>query len=663
MAKAKKPSPFDVDLDATERNQLADWLCTEIDGALSARSAVIADGGLIDLSDWFYEQGRSRPEDRPFPGAADLTSYFITENVDALRARLMKAVFGVRPFCFVEGWGPDAKKAPFVEEFHDWQVRKGTLKSELAKTVHGALIEDCYILEVSEKIETRRITETIEAALEMTPDGAPVFEGGMPKLKMDAQGEPVLAGEGEPHAKVERTYTKAKRLGPQYDPISMKDFVFLPGHAKSQKTVWGYAYRFWKRLPELREMVKDGIYDEAAVKLLGDGSDRDGAQVPTTVAEVAPQYEGSVEKELWQVALKRDLDGDGREEWYVATLSLRHRALLRLKLDTFAMKVGRSRCVPFVLFPRRESVYGYSYSFSKLMTLSEEHTSLRNMKADRSALATSAPIQQLAGGMWDADAEPFGVGAKITVRTHDELKQMQIADVPNSVVEQERALHQAKERVGGLADSAVGVLSGERRTLGENEMVSRGSAVRVDEVVGHLHLAIADVMLLSNAIWVETLEADPKGIEAPPSVMDALSSRQMELPDGRFTAQQLKGNFQFEPYGSDETADNQKRKADFNSGLQALGGLAQVFPGLQVIMQNPEATKAILEQWLRVFDVRDRQPFLGALQQAATAMPQAAGPGGPAPMGAPPQPGMGAPAPGGMPDIAAIIAAMNGGQQ
>jgi hypothetical protein len=143
---------------------------TDITNAFDARASVIGDGGLIDLADFFYEQGRSDPKDRPFVGAADLTSYFIYEKVSALRARLMKAVFGVRPFCFVEGWGEDAKKAPYVEEFHDWQVRKGDLPLELYKTVHGALLEDGYILEVSERIETRRIVEELDVALELHPD-------------------------------------------------------------------------------------------------------------------------------------------------------------------------------------------------------------------------------------------------------------------------------------------------------------------------------------------------------------------------------------------------------------------------------------------------------------------------------------------------------------
>lgn len=675
MAKTKKPTPFDVKLDDQEKLQLGAELAQDIEDAFNARSSVIDAGGKIDLADWFYEQGRTEMRDRSFPGAADLTSYYITENVDALRARLCKAIFGIRPFCFVEGWGTDAKKAPYVEEFHDWQVRKSDLKLELAKTIHGALIEDCYILEVSERIETRKITETLDVALELHPETqGPIFEPHpktglpVPKLKMDPEtGEPVEAQRddagalAEPAAKATRTHVKTKRLGPQYDPISMKDFVYLPGHAKSHLQVYGYAYRFWKRLPELAEMVEDGVYDKTAVDRLGDSSDRELGEVPKTVNAVAPQRDATVEKELFQVSLKRDLDGDGREEWYVATVSLKTRELLRLKLDTFAQKVGRSRCVPFVLFPRRDSVYGYSYSFDKLMTLAEEHTSLRNMKADRSALATNKPLMQVTGGLYDPEAQPFGVGRIITVRDHQELKELNIQDVPASVIQQEQMLMVAKERVGGLSDSAVGVLSSERRTLGEQKLVAGGSAVRVDEVIGHLHMAIADVMLLTNAVWQDTLKADPKGIAAPTSVTQSLQSRIPDF-DGTFTSDMLEGDFQFEPFGSDELSDTQRRRADFDSGFLALANIAKVVPALGSVLNNPEVAKAMLEQWLRVYDVRDRQPFIGALQAppvppggAGMGMPpMAAGPGGPLIPGGEPVPGA-APV-----NIGALMAALNG---
>jgi hypothetical protein len=653
----KKNPAFDVDLTDEARKTLGGELAREIEDAFNARSSIIADGGMIDLADWFYEQGQSAPGDLPFPGAADLTSYFITENVDAMRARLAQAVFGVRPFAFVEGRGPDASKAPTVEEFMDWQVRKGDLPLELIKTILGALLEDCYILEVSEKTETRRLTEELDVAIELDEQTqTPIFADGKPKLKMDDDGEPVTAGPSDAAARVQRTHTKTKRLGPQYIPVSMKDFVFLPGHAQHQSEVWGYAYRFWKRVPELLEAVDDEVYDADAVTGLGAQSDRHEVTAPSTVSDVAAQYEQSAEKELFQLSLKRDLDGDGREEWYVATVSLKTRDLLRLKVDTFVTRVGRPRCVPFVLFPRRNSVYGYSYAFCKLLTLAEEHTAVRNMKADRSALATNAPMMVLRGAAWDPDAQPIGVGRSIPINQPGEVTPLPIPDVPPSVVQQEALLHQAKERVGGLSDSALNVLSTEHRTLGENRLVAGGSAIRVREVVGHLHRSIAAVLELSLAIWQDTLRGDSKGYQPPSGMLAALQQR--GFTGQVITADMLTGDFQFEPYGSDDLADPEVRRQRFDGFAVALANLAKSVPAVGLVLQNPDAGKAILEQLLRNYDIRDRQPFLGALMTPAAPV-TGAGPGAPGQMAAPAGPAL----PGAPPEdaMAKLMAMMHGG--
>jgi hypothetical protein len=668
MAKRKQDGPFDLDLSDTARTGLAHQLCQDVDDALMVRSDVIAQGGVIDLIDWFYEQGRSAAEDRPFPGAADLTSYFITENVDALRARLMRAVFSVEPFCTVDGWGPDADKVSAVEEFHEWQIHEEGLPAILGQYAHQALLEDCAILEVRERIETRKTVETFDAVLELNDAGGPIFETDArgkprPKLKRDAAGDPIRAQAHEAAATVEQTATKTRRLGPECDVISMRDFVFLPGHAKNARQVYGYAYRFWQRVPEIEEKAKDGIYDATAVARLGTQSDREAAAVPTpaAVSSIAPQTGPSVEKELFALSIKRDLDGDGREEWYVATISLAHRELLRLKLDTFVMAVGMPRCVPFVPYPRRDSVYGYSYAGDKLLTLAEEHTALRNMKADRGALATNAPMTLVSGALWDPDAEPLGVGRVIHVRDHNEVKQLQIADVPNSIIEQERALVNAKERVGGLSDMSIGVQAAASRTLGENQMVSMGSDIRVEEALGHFRASIAQIMKLRHAIWVETLKADAKGVDAPASVTDALSVRGQALTDGRFTVAQLAGRFRFKAYGSVETADSHFRQQSFNQALLSLGNLAQIFPGLRAIFENPDVVKAVLDEWCRVNKVRNRLPFLKALQAVRGTLPAAAGNAAPAPMipgagGAPP----GGPA-GGTPDLQALLTRLTGG--
>ncbi len=659
----RKSDAFDISLTDAEKEQLASDLCADVEDAFSARSSVIQDGGKIDLFDWYYEQGASDPRSRPFPGAADLTSYIITEKVDALRARILKTIFGVEPFCVVEAWGTDAAKAPAVEAFHEWQIHEEGLPEELAKCAHGALIEDGFVLEVRERIDTKRIVDEIDAALELGDDGAPVFADGEPKLQVDDQGEYVKAEQGQQSAKIRRDRVQTRRLGPEYDCISLKDFVFLPGHAKNQRAVWGYAYRCFERLHDLQEKVKDKIYDAAAVEVCGETSDRDGTNpAPVAVVDTVTSQSGvgpNAEKELFQLSIKRDFDGDGREEWYLVTLSIQHRQILRLKLDTFVMKVGKPRCVFINLFPRRNSVYGYSYA-EKLLTLAEEHTALRNMKADRGALATNAPMKRLATALWNPDEQPFGVGRTIDVRDMAEVQQMEVSDVPNGVIEQERAIQSAAERVGGLADTAVGVQSTEARTLGENQLAATGSAIRVDEPISHMRTAISTIYELRHAIWLDVLENDPKGLEAPATVVDSLSQQGVTLNDGRFTAEQLRGTFRFKPYGSVETADSGRQMQYFNQWLQMLSNLSQANPMFGQVLQSPEVVKSIMEEGARIYKVRNAQVFLKALTPPPVmGLPAAGGMDAAAPQG----PGMPSPGLGGAPEgLAGLLAQMGGAQ-
>ena len=103
--------------------------------------------------------------------------------------------------------------------------------------------------------------------------------------------------------------------------LSLRDFLLLPGHAIDDSELFGYAKRFWRRVPELQARVEQGIYAQAAVDALGTVSDRVTPQQQQAEGQqLAPQRDATAEKELWEVLFLRDLDEDGLEEWYVATV-------------------------------------------------------------------------------------------------------------------------------------------------------------------------------------------------------------------------------------------------------------------------------------------------------------------------------------------------------
>jgi hypothetical protein len=643
----RRAVPFEVHLSDAKRAEFTHWLCDEVQRALDARAAT-----ATDLDYWWslYEQARTRlAKTTPWPDAADLTSFLGTEKVDALHARLMRTVW-TEPLWTVEGWGESAARAPFVEEFHQWKAEEERLQTVLDRLALNALIEPRALLEVREGTDLRVTRVTRRVALEHDAlTGAPVFEAdGTPAYLRDpVTGEYVDAPDDPQIASAEITVDQIERVrvGPQYRVLPYADSLILPGHARDKEEIWGYGKRFWKRLPLLQNAAKAGLYDRAAVDRLTQVGEREQTAALSRANQVvAPQDGPTAEKELWELLVLATLDRSG-ERWYLATIHLGQRELLRLQHDD----LERSRFIPVILFPRPDRVTeGWSFLGHKLITVIEEHTAWRNMIADRASMAVNAPITRLQGALWDPELQPFGPKAVIDVRDHRELSRVEIGDVPPSAIERERSIIAAAERLAGINDVALGVNSAEDRTLGEVNLVAQQSFVRMDLVIRRFQEAMEDLAQIRHEIWKRVLASMPNGMPAPHTVLLGLETRGAPtdewLPSGRVTAHLLEGVFRFKPRGSVETADLARLRTDFVAFLGILPRILQAFPSLITALQTPQAAKAIWEHAMRVFRVPNKQAFLGptpsAMPPPAAGMPPSLTPGvvPPPPPGGPPLP-------------------------
>lgn len=625
-----KGDPFDVTLDEQQERELVNDLANEIEYAQAALK-----NELDDIDYWWtlYEAGASKiTRDDPWPGAADLTSYIGTEKADAMHARIYKNIVSSEPMWTVEGWGGAAKRAPLVEEFHEWKVQEEGLDDYLDRVMLSSLVETMGILEVVEKGEAQRqkVTRTIKIATHPDDGSWIMDEEGHPQLAQDEQGQYIDAVGDEPRVEAVIDQLMRVRGGPDYRVLSERDFLLLPGHARERKDIWGYVKRFHRRVPELQAKEQAGIYKN--IDKLGTQTEREAEAVDVRAGvDIAPQIGDSVEKELFEALVLKDLDGDGIEEWYVVTLSVLHRVLLRVKADD----LGASRFMLFIPFPRPGMVRGYSFIGHKLYTLIEEHTAQRNMNADRSVLAINAPIKRVNGSTWDAEEQPFGPGAIIDVRDLHEVEAMQIPDLPQSAVEREHMTLSASERVAGINDISLGVQAAGDRTLGENQMAVAQSAVRMDLVTKRMQRTMKELWKTRHALWKRALKHAPA--EPPARVIQNLGIRGQQLEDGKFTADMLEGDFRGKPHGSVENADTLGQRADFNGGMTALANLAKVNQVIAQKMAEPGVGHALLEEWCRVYRVADRQAFLGTAEvQAQAGAPGA--PGQPGPQGPPVDP-------------------------
>lgn len=624
-------SPWDAKLSADERERLGSWLAQELDNALSVRSA-----SDQEVAYWhvLYEQGRTRSaQHAPWPDAADLTSAIGTEKVDALRARIVKTIF-VEPIWTVEGWGDSGPKAPFVEEFHQWQAESSGFQSVCARAIHLSLIEPRGVLEVYEDTTRRPIRRKIKAALQLAQDGSalvdedlqPVLQKNPDGTYVEAVNDPQNPQGVMPSADVVIDDYELVSVGPRERTIPYRDFLVLPGHARETSEVWGYAKRFWRSVDKLAERVKDGTYDKEAIGSLGDADERQAHEGSTTLAgealNIPSQESGLAEKELWEVLFLSELDRTGYR-WWVATIHKDSGTLLRLQYDD----IGKPRYFSLVPFPRPNSVEGYSFIGHKLITTIEENTAWRNMLADRASMQLQAPLMRKQNALWDPDDEPIGPKAVITVRDMGEVQALQLPDYTAPARERIIDTERQAEKLGGMTDLASGSKPQDNRTLGETRLVTAYSEVRIEEVIRNIQETLEDVAQVRHLMWKRALSEMPDGVEMPTRVLQGLETRGVDvsafIPNKRFVATLLEGAFKFKPRGSVEATDKHQQRFDFAESLKALTALAQVNPMIGALLQQPQAAKALLEKWVQLYSISDKQAFLGpetlglAMQQVA----------------------------------------------
>lgn len=617
MSKRKGSEAFDL----TDRQikhpefkdwqELGAWLAMQLDQAISNRQGVEAEMRY----NWdYYEQNRMRGRNAPWPDAADLPSPLAPEYTDAVHARLLQTIF-VEPVWTVEGYGESAKRAPFVEEFHQRAQEDERLQTYADEWILRGLVEGVGTIEVSEAFEMRRTVQRRRVALEMDPEtGTPVHGEDGPQYARDPETDDYVDAPEDnsvPSAEVDVDQWEPVRLGPEYDVIPYLDFGVLPAHARNNKQVWGYWKRFHRRLPQLEAAAERGVYDAKAVEELPRADEQRDGQTAPAVPNPVPQEGVTAQLELFECTVLLDLDGAG-ERWWRVTLHKESRAVLRGKMDD-----RTTRYIRWMPFPKPGSVdRGYSLIGHKLITVIEEDTARRNMTADRMALKIGQPVKRRQGALWDPFEQPWSPRAVIDVRDMDEVQPMQgIEDVPQSVMAWRQHIRDDGDRLIGQNDVAMGVQTEEKRTATEVTTRASYAEVRINVLVKRMQEALEELGQARHTIWKRALSANPNlpvqramviGRDVPGVEADAYPQ------DNRITGQMLEGTFWFKPRGSVETADLNRQRQDFNQAIQILPALMQMNPAIAMVMGTLPAAKALMEHWLKVNRVPDRQSFLGS---------------------------------------------------
>ncbi len=606
-------NPFEVRLSHAQEDALKLFIARELDYAIMARMAVVGNDGILDDANLKYLGGDcTLTKDTPWPNAANLGSPLVTEKVDAMRARIMATIF-TDPIWIVEGLGPAAERAWLVEEFHQWKADQTKLQPAMGRAVHTSLIEGTGILEVNDRVVMRKGVRQIKAAVQTDPatGNALLDQTGNVQPKRDAKDKFIEADDPEhqPHAKMVISDIVRATDGPSYRVLSLKDFYILPGDASENEDIWGYAKRVFRRLSELTQREQQGYYtntdqlggDSSNERLSPTGGVGDANDLQRQGQDIAPQqHEVTAQKEIWELSLLMDLDEDGYDEWYIVTWSQIHRQILRIQYQNY----DTPQYIILTPFPRPGSVYGFSYAKDKLGSLYDEHVALRNIAMDRMILKTNQPILQVDGGLWNPALKPWGPGKVIPVRSMDDIKQMEVADVPQSTSMMKQEVLSFAERLSGMNDTTTGQTSQADRTLGEIKLVTQQSWIRIDEVVKNLQQAFEDLFTILNTMWRMKLEDTPE--PWPGDILVSMEQRAINMGP-MITADVLDGPFRGKPRGSVEASDFSQMRADTVQMITAITQLSQQVPALKVQLNNPATIRSILTQIARIYRWPDRQ--------------------------------------------------------
>lgn len=617
MAKRKTSrDPFEVTLSESQRADLVDLLTREIDYAMMARMAVVGDDGSLDDAHMKYLGGDGTlTKDTPWPGAANLGSYLVTEKVDAMRARIMATVF-TDPIWIVEGFGKTAERAWIVEEFHQWKADQTKLQPAIGRAVHNSLIEGTGVLETSDRVVMRKGLKQIKAKVKTDPTGNLLLDGkgqAQPVQDPDTQKFQEEDDPQKPSLNMVVNDVVRATAGPSYRVLSLKDFYVLPGSAQEREDIWGYAKRVYRRLADLISRQKDGYYEHvdelggpaSSERQAGSGGVSDVNALLRQGQDIAPQdSEVSAEKEIWELTLLLDLDEDGYQEWYVITWSQIHRQLLRIQYQNY----DTPTYTLLTPFPRPNSVYGFSYAKDKLGTLYDEHVALRNMFMDRSILKTNSPLLQVEGSLWNPALKPWGPGRVINVRDLKEIQQMDVSDVPQSVPLMMKEVLSASERLSGMNDTTTGQTSGGDTTATEVKLVTQQSWIRIDEVVKNLQQAFEDLFQVLNTIWIAKLRDAPE--PWPGDMIVSMQQRAINIGP-TITADILDGPFRGKPRGSVESSDFTSMRVDFVQLMTAITQLGQTVPVVKERLNDPNVIRSIFTQMARVYRWPDRANLVG----------------------------------------------------
>lgn len=470
--KSREKLPEDAQVSL--RDQIPQKLLKQLrDSELAEKLVRVISAGDANRQTWLdrqheyladYDEFLVSSAEGPFEGSSNLHLPVPLIVARALHARFLQAILGVEPYFNLK-----ARTEGMMDR-----------ASLVTDTMSYGLKTWCnYNQGVDAAIDTwlwRWVTEGTgllklrwDCRYESFVDVVMAEKPAMPKAVPDENGNPVLQEQPPEKYEVEKTVTKKWFEGPVFECIDAEDLLIVGGGGDPQLAD---SVHHTQRLTadELWTLADRGIFDEDSVRTIIDGgpdseSGRQGSEIKQTRAMNAGQ--GSLDTdadldryEIVESYVNFDVDGSGRTSKVITWLHKRSKELLRA---TYLRRVNKAGEVPFykIDFHRRPGqTYGVGI-IEMLHPITTELDAMHNIKIDAGIIANMPMFFYRATSSTNPEVINFEPGAGIPLdNPQTDVVIPQWGNKTAFYGQEEQALQTLIERLTGISDLSLGVMSG-----------------------------------------------------------------------------------------------------------------------------------------------------------------------------------------------------------
>ena len=444
----------------------------------SARSGMADMLEKVKQWDAFYE-GALPAKSFPWSDCSNINIPLTQWVCDTYKARIADVLLSVAPLVLLEPpaglQDPELKKtAQAVEGFLQAYCDRIKFGDMLADDVlASALRTPAAATKIAWREEWRQVQRFMPRMDELT-------------------GEPIVGEDGE-GAFEPQSVEEYKYRGPSVEYVDIRNLVIWPLTAKSAEDAQIVGDRFRLTKQQVKERVKLGRFDKAALKLPAESEEgsEQGVEFEELDEYMGIDRLGDYDQlTFWEVIAPYDADGDGLTEDCVFTVE--HETGVVVRAIKYPYFHGRRYYDFCVLFPRAGRAFGRTMP-QILEGSQRELNAIHNQRVDAVTLAMSQAFIALRSSTVDYDTLLVSPGAITLVDNLDDIKQLNInPQVPGIDIEQ--MARDYAERASGINDISAGRETEQRKTATEVGLVASEAGIRFADTIRAAQQSLVNIV-------------------------------------------------------------------------------------------------------------------------------------------------------------------------